>query len=1739
MPKFLTLVLFLLNSFFLFAQQNTISSFEKELKYGSPDDTSLPLWVREMYKKDPNLFEVERLKEEYYKNNEFVKNSHTQYYKRWKKHIGQFVNEQGFIRPPSKEVYDREMNAYMMRKAEAAIQNQADRSVAGSWTCIGPFDFDKDAAGRSHAPGAAHVYTLEKSKSNSNILFAGTANAGVWKTIDNGANWTCVTRGLAFNYCNAVEIHPTDPNIVWIGANDRLYKSIDGGANWTTAGNAAFNALSHSIDDIALMPNNPNTLFVCSDKGLYRSTDGGANFTQAIEDEGADAYFSEIEFKPNDPNTVYVVQSGVADKYTEFYKSTDGGLTFSIMNSWPVIASSSSQNYNYINRTATNNSYASFSNDNLGTSTNPNFTLEIRMKIPNSIADQAILANKNWSSGSNNGWTLAARYTGQLMFNMGTGSSRIELLTSGIWDNNWHHVTVVWRNTGSKELYVDGVLKHTITTNMTSTNTNLPMILGRDGALQYGAFDMDIDDIRIWNTALSAATVASNATTDITAAHANYANLLHYYKCNSIAGNTLTDERGTNNGTLTNTWTTGINQSFSSTTTLTGTNEQKRAEIAVTAAMPNRVYALLAGAANGGSGLYGFYVSDDAGATWSHKCCGTGPGGNAVATTITGVTTPTTNANILGYSETGGENGGQYYYDLAMDADPANGNKVHIGGINHWYSVDGGTTFNLTAKWSWPDDPEYVHADIHGIHIYGNEVWINNDGGIFMSQDSGKTNFNRRQFGIAGTDFWGFGMGHKDGDVMLGGTYHNSHLMKNNNVYLNGWVSYTGSADGTRGFVNPGKPKLVYNDSRRDVLPNNRTISPTALTLSKLPNTNPESKIAFDPRCYNCIYTGTGADLWYSEDDGVNWTLKYNFGTQNVADIEIAWDDPNIIFVTTAAGFYDPKQIWKSIDRGISWTNITPSNTALGYSSAMWFDLALGTNSQDVWMIAEHPYGWFQENIHKVFYSSNGGTTWTDWTTTLIANEAADEILYQRGTNGGIYLGTRRSVFYRNKSMTDWVQFDTGLPPITASTRLAPWYKEGKLRNATNQSVWETPFYEIGQPHAQPMVDKFVSNCQRDTFYFADYSAHNSGATWNWQFSPTPAYVSSTTVENPKVVFGAAGTYNVTLTVTDNYGTSTKNLIGGVQVNTGCAVDSIPGNALQQTVLYQYAEANSALNISSNTFTMMAWIKPSEIHADVAPVIFGVDAGGSVTGINLTTNNALRYHYSGTSNWSFNSNLTPPANEWSHVALVVTPTSGTLYMNGKAATKTSTHAARDFAGALRIGGQQNWTSRTFKGEIDEVAFYNRSLSQNEIREQMHLAKKPTTDPTLLAYYQFNENSGSIVYDRVNLRHLTLTGGNTRTVSTAPVGSGVAERQTLSSSGLKNYSIPKVSMTFNTGTYPNGEVTTTRLNIAPDSVLSNQNALNNRYWIFNNNGTNLTFTGVINSLTFSGLNVINATASNYKLYKRATNEYRNNWTLVDTADAVTTGANGSITFNVGLNINNLGQFAIFEGQGISLAAKAILEGAFDNTTGKMSNYYGSSNLLPTAQPYSNFTHLGSGGETTASTILTANAGDNSIVDWIFLELRDKNNASNRLYTRVGLLQKDGDIVDMDGVSPITFSSATADNYYIAVRHRNHLGFRTANTVALSNVPMVLNFTNNTIALNGSTPTTLVATNTYAMVSGDANKDGSIDAFDTIDWEAQNGLFDNYLLNADYNLDGSVDAFDSILWELNNGKFEELD
>ncbi len=1248
-----------LTIFLLFFISNSSFSQLLENKYEEPSST-LPEWTQLMYSENPDLGEVIQAYKEYYDKNTFQKNKHTQYYKRWVRSFSRDHNglHSGTETAPS-EIYQNE-RAYL-QKSESLRQQ---RSPTSSWVGIGPFDFDKEAASRSYAPGAAHVYTVEQSASNPDLIYAGTANAGVWKSTDNGLNWTALTSDRMISSVLSLEIDHTNEDKVYFAAAGDLFKTTDGGSSWNEIGDATFQSLDHSIRDIIMHPDDVNILFLASNNGFYRTTNGGDNWTQ-IET----GIFQEIELHPNDPDIIYTVKQ--ISNRTEFYKSTDNGLSFTIQS---------------------------------------------------------------------NGWPSPG-----------------------------------------------------------------------------------IDD------------------------------------------------------------------------------DQQRTEIAVSLDAPDNVYALSTGSANGGSGLYGVYVSTDLGANWTFQCCGPHPAG---------VPDAATNQNLMGWSDVGDDDGGQYYYDLGFEVSPTNADSIFVAGVNLWVSEDGGSTFTCPAKWSHPDKQNYVHADIHDVGFFGNELWIACDGGIFYSTDAG-ININRRMNGIEGTDFWGFGAGFYDGEVMVGGTYHNGTLLKDNDVYQGGWLSTQGG-DNIRGFVNYGNERKIYHDGGGKILPGDRTVSIGSFPFNKQPNASyivgQSSNLEFHPSCYNIVYSGRDGDLWKSEDNGTSFELIHSFGGELITSIEVAWSDPDIIYVVQYPDWWGVKKLWKTTDGGDSWTDITPTN----FSNHLWapFDITVdGEDANTLWLVrTPQSSGYNNLNGEKVYKSTDGGSTWTNLTTTTLDGEYITNIEHQRGTDGGVYIGTRRGVYYRNNNLSDWQLFNTDLPVLTFSTQLVPYYKEGKIRNGTNRSVFECEFYEASTPVAQIASSTLSSYCTRDQVQFLDHSnLTDQGATWAWTFEG--GNPSTSNQRTPLVSYTTPGFYDVTLTVTDNNGSSTQTIEDYIEVTSECEPDTIPGNAIELSTSNAYALTPGMDMGTTNELTISAWVKPNGFQDDYTGIVIGSD--GNTFGLNYRPGNELAYHWPG-GQWWWSSGLIVPENEWSHVAIVVNSGSITLYLNGKSATHNISPEAVDMTNTeLFIGSYLGWGSRNMDGMIDEVCFWDEAKTQNDIRELRHLTKAPVDDASLIAYYQFNRNEG-IITDRVGTKHASLSGAGTRITSTAPVGGGTSTSATVTAGGTVDFTDTDITMVFpNTGTYPDGELWVSRINLAPDEN-PDEEPVSRSYWVVNNYGNNETFS-TLESIEFDKIGAVNNDnqddPNTLVLYKRSSNAESSTWAFQDKADLATAGSDGSSTFSVDNNITSFSQFII--------------------------------------------------------------------------------------------------------------------------------------------------------------------------------------------------------------------------------------
>jgi hypothetical protein len=253
-----------------------------------------------------------------------------------------------------------------------------------------------------------------------------------------------------------------------------------------------------------------------------------------------------------------------------------------------------------------------------------------------------------------------------------------------------------------------------------------------------------------------------------------------------------------------------------------------------------------------------------------------------------------------------------------------------------------------------------------------------------------------------------------------------------------------------------------------------------------------------------------------------------------------------------------------------------------------------------------------------------------------------------------------------------------------------------------------------------------------------------------------------------------------------------------------------------------------------------------------------------------------------------------------------------------------------------------------------------------------------------------------------------------------------------------------------------------------------------YWDINGTtATNITLTwdanSLVSTLTSSNLNALTILGWNGSQWELVASTVDANALTQDTSALLFTGSAssltaGSITTDATVTPNTYQVYTLGSKEvETCLAAKAYLQGALyhsSNTT--MTDDLRVKGLIPTSEPYAaltNFTHVGNGGgETTTSTIL-ATTGNDAIVDWVFIELRDTANSATVIETQAALIQRDGNIVNAtDGTSNVCFSAALSDSVFVAIRHRNHLGVMAASPVKLTAAGTTLDFS--TITLYGS-------------------------------------------------------------------------
>ncbi|MCX6318033.1 MAG: hypothetical protein NTW29_12125 [Bacteroidetes bacterium] len=313
-------------------------------------------------------------------------------------------------------------------------------------------------------------------------------------------------------------------------------------------------------------------------------------------------------------------------------------------------------------------------------------------------------------------------------------------------------------------------------------------------------------------------------------------------------------------------------------------------------------------------------------------------------------------------------------------------------------------------------------------------------------------------------------------------------------------------------------------------------------------------------------------------------------------------------------------------------------------------------------------------------------------------------------------------------------------------------------------------------------------------------------------------------------------------------------------------------------------------------------------------------------------------------------------------------------------------------------------------------------------------------------------NGKITQGNFNMRIAdvaTVTGGG---ASKFFETSGTGQLLKEVSSNLTNYVLPLgIGSTYypatvsTTGTYASASVGVQAKNGAEPNKHPRSTDYLNLYWP-------ITRTGVTGTVNASGN--YNANFTGVETDMRGIFWNGTNWVLAGGAiNTASDDASAPVTGNG--NLYAMNRFLLSR-------LKVFLQGAF-NGTDMNDNLRAGTNLIPLSDPYrsapysTTFTHVNNPVVETANATVFNNAAltADNIVDWVYLELRDNsglNPGATVVQTRAALVQRDGDIVDIDGISPVYFKNLDAGaTYTVAIRHRNHLGIATdpvANLQSLS-------------------------------------------------------------------------------------------
>ncbi len=762
-------------------------------------------------------------------------------------------------------------------------------------------------------------------------------------------------------------------------------------------------------------------------------------------------------------------------------------------------------------------------------------------------------------------------------------------------------------------------------------------------------------------------------------------------------------------------------------------------KLAVTPAEPNYVYLINSRDHLGDNSFDGVYRSTDSGASFT-KRSGTTP-------------------CITGYSNSGDLSRGQPNYNLFIVADPTDANTVYAGGIKPWKSIDGGQTWKQVFS-DITTDGGSLHVDqlTWAYSPHDHTLFAVNDGGIYYLNNESK--FQQITDGLPIAEVWECTQSQQNLTNIAGGTFHCGIKLNKGGTWLSPW----GGDESTVLFDYSDDTYAYHFKYDKVHRSSNGGLSFQRINASADRGNYTGTGIV-DKSDVNTLFVGLHEVERINNARTANsstvWDKISSFGDNtDINKIEQSDANHDIMYVSKGSGSFYRSDDVRALSP--SFTNLTSNLSGSGKIND----------------IATHPVS---ENLvyilmgNKVYKSNDKGRSWTDISNGLPTIPLL-EIVYDKSSDEGIYIGTDMGVYYKDANMDSWVDYSNGLPVIRVSGMdifYGPTREESVLTVSTDgRGFWRSALYDVivNRP-----VAGFSSNKQsvvaNNSINFTDNSTE-SPMLWEWTFEGGIPEKSND--QNPSVLYEVPGSYKVSLKITGLGGTDSIEFDNYIKVsaNTGGTgplqghydfqgnLDDSSSYARDLTIVGgfspvftedrnsnvsgAYQAPGSSGNYLKSSYkgiggnserTVTAWIKTTTAGSRKTVVSWGKNSFGAMFNV-MVHNGNIRVEGGSCNVQNDDSTVTPLDNDtWRHIAVTYNPEDGDKLSNVKLYIDGVCYTNQPDAGSsynseltaintnntendVQIGNASYNSNYYWRGQLDDIRIYSKALSPEEIMTVM-------------------------------------------------------------------------------------------------------------------------------------------------------------------------------------------------------------------------------------------------------------------------------------------------------------------------------------------------------------------------------------------------------------------------------------